>query len=79
MWKLRSNQVFNWNKFQNKIQNDITFDQFVTELQILVKHCGYDKPDDMVRDRIVFGVKSNKIREKLINVGSDLKYHYFKQ
>ena len=26
----------------------------------------------MVRDRIVIGVKSHKIREKLINVGSDL-------
>ena len=29
----------------------------------------------MVRDRIVFGVKYDKIREKLLNEGSDLTLH----
>ena len=32
------------------------------------------KKDEMVRDRIVTGVKSSKIREKLLTVGSDLTF-----
>ena len=54
-------------------QNE-TFEQFVTELQLLVKDCGYDKNDEMVRDRIVTAARNSKIREKLLNVGSDLKF-----
>ena len=71
--KPRSNIVYNRYRFSSRIQNDDeTFDQFVTDLQILVKDCSYDKPDEMVRDRVVFGVRNNKVREKFINIGSDL-------
>ena len=40
----------------------------------MLNDCGYDAAihDEMIRDSIVFGVKSSKIREKLINEGSDL-------
>ena len=48
------------------------FEQFVAELQLLVKDCEYDKQDEMVRDRIVAGVKNSKIRAKLLNEGSTL-------
>ena len=34
--------------------------------------CEYDKPDEMVRDRIVTGVKNKIIRAKLLNEGSKL-------
>jgi len=71
--KPKTNIVFNRYKFQSRIQSESeTFDQFVTDLQTLVKECSYDKEDEMVRDRIVFGVKSRKIREKLICEGSTL-------
>ena len=70
-----SNEVYNRYKFQTRSQNDPeSFDQFVTELKLLVKDCRYhpEEVNKVVRDRIVIGVRSNKIREKLINVGSDL-------
>ena len=46
----------------------------MTDLKLLIKECGYDESvhDDMIRDHIVFGIKSTKVREKLINEGDDL-------
>ncbi|MCG8047630.1 MAG: RNase H-like domain-containing protein [Candidatus Thiodiazotropha endolucinida] len=71
--KPTSNTIYNRYKFQSRMQNqDETFEQFVTELQLLVKDCEYDKQDEMVRDRIVTGVKNSKIRAKLLNEGSKL-------
>ena len=71
--KPTSNTIYNRYKFQSRVQNqDETFEQFVTELQLLVKDCDYDKADEMVRDRIVTGVKNSKIRAKLLNEGSKL-------
>ena len=71
--KPTSNTIYNRYKFQSKVQNpDETFEQFVTELQLLVKDCDYDKSDEMVRDRIVTGVRNSKIRAKLLNEGSTL-------
>ena len=47
---------------------------FLTDLKLLYKRCGYDQTmeDEMIRDHIVFGIKSTKVREKLINEGNDL-------
>ena len=41
-------------------------------MKVLVKDCGYADADEMVRDKIVFGTKHPKLREKLIGQGSDL-------
>ena len=61
--KPKTNIVFNRYKFQSRIQSESeTFDQFVTDLQTLVKECSYDKEDEMVRDRIVFGEKVSEIK-----------------
>lgn len=49
-----------------------SFDQFVTELKLLVRDCNYDKSDEMVRDRIVFATNSGRVREKLLCYGPDL-------
>ena len=49
--------------------------QFVTDLQLLARDCAFKEPDEMIRDRIVFGTNSHKIREKLINQGKDLTLH----
>ena len=71
--KPRSNTVYNRFLFQTRTQKaDESFDQFYTELKLLVKDCTYDKPDEMVRDRLVAGIISTKLRDKLLNVGSDL-------
>lgn len=71
--KPKSNQVFSSYKFQCRVQSATeSCEEFVTDLKVLVKDCGYENPDRMVRDRIVFGTKSSKVREKLINEGSEL-------
>ena len=67
--KPRSNEVYNRYKYRTRSQNEPeSFDQFVTELKLLVKDCRYhpEEVNKVVRDRIVIGVhvRSNKIREK---------------
>ncbi|CAC5404775.1 unnamed protein product [Mytilus coruscus] len=71
--KPKFNQVFSSYKFKCRLQKtNETCEEFVTDLKVLVKECQYANPERMVRDRIVFGIKSSKVREKLINEGSEL-------
>ena len=71
--KPKSNNVFARYKFHKRIQQEKeSFEQFLTDLRLLVKDCGYAAPDEMVRDRVVIGCQSQKTREKLIQEGSDL-------
>lgn len=66
------NPVFARYKFNNIIQKSDTTEHFVTTLKLHVKDCNYKDPDEMVRDRIVFGTSSTNVREKLINEGEKL-------
>lgn len=66
------NPVFARYKFNNILQNSDTTEQFVTRLKLHVQDCNYGDPDEMVRDRIVFGTSSTKVRERLINEGEKL-------
>ena len=69
----KSNKVFARYKFQCRYQQDSeTAEQFITDLKVLVKDCGYEKSDEMVRDRIVCGTKHPKVKSKLLSEGSDL-------
>ncbi|KAK0141090.1 hypothetical protein N1851_021892 [Merluccius polli] len=69
----KKNTIFSRYKFHEKVQGaNETLEQFATELKLLVKDCAYANEDEMVRDRIVFGIQSAKVREKLLSVGSDL-------
>ena len=69
----KANRVFARYKFQCIVQSETgTCEQFITALRVQVKECGYTNPDEMVRDRIVFGIRAEKVREKLIMQGSDL-------
>ena len=69
----KANPIFARYKFNEKLQDaSESFDQFVTELKLLVKDCGYTNADEMVQDRIVFGVHSPKVREKLLSHGAEL-------
>ena len=69
----KSNVLYARYKFHEKTQGaSEPFEQFVTELRLLAKDCGYANSEEMIRDRVVFGVHSHKVREKLLNVGSDL-------
>ena len=67
----KTNTIFARYKFHEKVQGaSESFEQFVTELRLLVKDCDYANNDEMVRDCIVFGIHSPRVREKLLNVGS---------
>ena len=69
----QSNEVFARYKFHARVQsNGESFESFVTDLKLLVQDCAYNDADKMIRDRIVFGVTSSTIREKLINKGNAL-------
>lgn len=69
----KKNHIFARYKFHEKVQAEgESFDNFVTELKLLVKDCGYANTDEMVRDRIVFAINSAKVKEKLLNYGPDL-------
>jgi hypothetical protein len=71
--KPKSNNIFARYKFQNIVQQEKEpFEQFLTKRKIEVKDCGYKDPDEMVRDRVVIGCYSQKVREKLIQEGSEL-------
>ena len=62
----RKTRVFTRYAFQKRKQADESFDTFVTDLRNLAKDCQYDKSDEMVRDKIASGVKSQAMREKLL-------------
>ena len=73
--KPKSNIIYSRYVFKSRVQEaDEPFEQFVTDLKLLIKECGYDETvhDYMIRDHIVFGIKSSKVREKMINEGDDL-------
>lgn len=38
----------------------------------MARDCNFKYTDEMIRDRVVYGIQSEKIREKLINVGEEL-------
>ncbi|XP_056891952.1 uncharacterized protein K02A2.6-like isoform X1 [Takifugu flavidus] len=67
------NVIFARYMFHQKVQGATEpFEQFVTELRLLVKDCSYNNSEEMVRDRVLFGIYSPKVREKLLSVESDL-------
>lgn len=66
------NPIFARYKFNNEVQGISSIEQFVTRLKLLANDCDFPDRDGMLRDRIVFGTSSSKVREKLINEGGKL-------
>ena len=67
------NPIFARFKFNNESQGISTVEQFVTRLRVLAEDCNYgENREEMIRDRIVFGTSSQKVREKLITEGEKL-------
>ena len=66
------NPIFLRYKSKLATQGTNTTEQYLTKLKTLAKDSIFNDPDEMIRDRIVFGVSKEKARETLINVGSDL-------
>lgn len=63
----KKNEVYEAFKFNSRNQeNGETFDSFLLDLKKLVKNCGYQDKDRMIRDRIVIGVGDDSLRKKLL-------------
>ena len=61
-----NNSVFARYVFNERKQHDgETFEAFVTDLCNLVKPCSHKDPDEMVHDKIVGGIQSQAIQQKL--------------
>ncbi|XP_061167955.1 uncharacterized protein K02A2.6-like [Saccostrea echinata] len=63
----RRNVIFERAKFnQRKQKEGESADSFITALYTLVEHCEYGAlKDEMIRDRIVVGIRDSKLSEKL--------------
>ncbi len=65
----RKNITFERFKFNSRSQNSgEPFDQYITSLRQLQDKCDFDKitPNELLRDRIVFGIVDQKVRERLL-------------
>ena len=66
-FKVRRNFIFECACFNKRSQLEgETAEQFIMELQSLVEHCEYgDLRNDMVRDRLVVGIRDGTLSERL--------------
>lgn len=63
------NVIYERAKFNTMRQGEKTIHQFIVELQSQADQCDYgDMKNDLIRDRIVVGVKDKKLREYLMDV-----------
>ena len=63
----RRNVIFERSKFSRRRQEEgEPVETFITALYALAEHCGYGNlHDEMIRDRIVVGIRNSKLSEKL--------------
>lgn len=64
----RENESFvRWNFFRFRQSETETFDEFLTEAKTKIAGCNFEAlADGLLRDKIVFGVRSDQVREKLL-------------
>ena len=56
----KANPVFARHKFYHELQDDDSIDKFIARLTLSAKDCDFaNKTDETIRDRIVFGCKSD--------------------
>ena len=65
----RKNVPFERYRFNRRTQDvGESYDQYKTALRKLAEGCEFDTitPDEMLRDRLVFGIRDSKVRERLL-------------
>lgn len=65
----RKNVPFERYRFNKRVQEaGESYDQYKTALRKLAEGCDFNSitPDEILRDRIVFGIRDNKVRERLL-------------
>ena len=63
----KRNIIFERAKFNDRVQNEgEPVENFITDLHCLAKHCKFGAlKDQLIRDRIVVGLKNKKLSKKL--------------
>ena len=66
--KPRKNVIMERYKFNTRTQQkDETADQRVTELKLIAKNCNFGSLEDkLIRDRLVYGTNSERVKERLL-------------
>ena len=67
--QLRKNVPFKRYRFNRRSQEPgETYDQYRTALRKLAEGCEFEAitPDEILRDRLVFGVRDDNVRERLL-------------
>ncbi|XP_044765716.1 uncharacterized protein LOC123321967 isoform X2 [Coccinella septempunctata] len=63
----KKNIIFDRYKFLSCNQKEgQSISNYITEIKTLVKVCEYQDEDEMIRDKIILGIKDNNLREKLL-------------
>ena len=71
----KTNSLLSRCKFRHEIQGmNESVEQFITRLKLIARDCNFknNTTDEMIRDSLIFGTNSHKVKEKLINEGDDL-------
>ena len=67
----RKNILFERYRFNRRTQEPgETYDQYRTELRKIAENCDFGAitPDEILQDRLVFGIRDTKTRERLLRV-----------
>ena len=66
--KPSKNVIMERYKFNTRTQQkDETADQCVTELKLIAKNCNFGSlEDELIRDRLVYGTNSERVKERLL-------------
>ena len=72
----QSNEVLSRYQLRCLKQDDLSVEQFVTKARLLVDECNFPAAvrDKTLRDTLVFGIKSEKVRRDAIDIGNDLTF-----
>ena len=67
----RTQVIYERYRFNNRKQEQGEgISAYVTELQVIAKNCALEEitPDEILRDRLVLGVRDEKVRERLLRI-----------
>ena len=63
----KKNIVYERHKFWSRRQNEgEPFDRWLKEMRVIAKDCEFAEEDNMIRDKIVYGVSDKKVQERML-------------
>lgn len=71
----KNKRIARHNLKQRKQMPSESFDQFLTELRLILMDCDYEDPEDILVDCIIDGVFDMKVQERLLDRGEELTLH----